>query len=219
MSQADYVDEVIAQFLSPDVRGFTLPLQEGCVNAERDEYEKFCEQKYRKAVGCINYLAQTTRPDLSFAVCFVHQFLSDPCVSDWENVKHVLHYPKKTRHYALHLSKKGEKLVAFTDSDWATDQYDSRSISGYVVLLSGAAVNWRSRKQKTPAPATSFTHAEYVAMFEGVTVCEWIVNFLQELNQEKLLPKPYVIQCDNTSAINIAHSGKISDKTKHIRVK
>ena len=49
--------------------------------------------QYRKLVGKLNYLT-LTRPDISFAVSVVSQFLQAPCDSHWDAVIRVLQYIK-----------------------------------------------------------------------------------------------------------------------------
>ncbi|PNX57099.1 hypothetical protein L195_g058524, partial [Trifolium pratense] len=48
-----------------------------------------------------------------------------------------------------------------SDSDYAGDLDDRKSTSGYVFLLSGAAVSWSSKKQ--PVVTLSTTEAEFIA--------------------------------------------------------
>ena len=53
-----------------------------------------------------------------------------------------------------------EMLEAFSDSDYAGDQDDRRSTSGYVFMFSGGAVAWSSKKQ--PVVSLSTTKAEFI---------------------------------------------------------
>ena len=51
--------------------------------------------RYRRLIGKLNYLI-ITRPDISFAVRVVSQFLQLPCDSHWDAVVRILHYVKAT---------------------------------------------------------------------------------------------------------------------------
>ncbi|RVX16320.1 Retrovirus-related Pol polyprotein from transposon RE1 [Vitis vinifera] len=51
--------------------------------------------RYRRRVGKLNYLT-ITRPDISFPVSVVNQFLQSPCDSHWDVVIRILRYIKST---------------------------------------------------------------------------------------------------------------------------
>jgi hypothetical protein len=73
--------------------------------------------RYRSVVGALQYLT-LTRPDLSFSVHKVCQFLHAPTTDHWTAVKHILRYVKHTLRYGLKITKSLSMLVtAFTDSD------------------------------------------------------------------------------------------------------
>lgn len=198
-------------------KGFSSPLQVGCINIDKDTEKKFCQSIYRKAVGCLLYLSSTTRPDIANSVCIVSQYCEDPTITDWNNIKHIFQYLKKTKGYGLHFCRTNKETAVFTDSDWATNKTDNISISGYCFILAGGAICWRSKKQSRVAPSS--THSEYAAMYECVSEFEWLRDFLHEIGQEDLMSKPCAIYADNASAIYIASSQNISDKTKNISVK
>jgi histone deacetylase 1/2 len=60
--------------------------------------------RYRSVVGGLQYLTHT-RPDISFAVNKVCQFLSQPIDLHWEAVKRILRYIKGTLHTGLQIRK------------------------------------------------------------------------------------------------------------------
>ena len=51
--------------------------------------------RYRRLIGKLNYLT-ITRPDISFPVNFVSQFLQSLCDSHGDDVIHILRYIKST---------------------------------------------------------------------------------------------------------------------------
>lgn len=217
ISPTSYINEVLQEFSMSTCRSFTAPLETGCLNIDRDESNKFCQHTFRKAVGNLLYLSGTTRADIAYATCLVSQFCEDPVETDWQNVKHIFQYLKGTMHYSLHYRKTGKTVKIFTDSDWANNKMDAKSITGYVFILAGAAICWRSRKQR--CVAASSTHAEYIAMLECVTEFKWLRDLLRELGQNRFVPKPCNIFADNAGAMCIASSIGTSDRSKHINVK
>jgi hypothetical protein len=54
------------------------------------------------------------------------------------------------------------KLVGWSDSDYASDIGERRSRTGYVYMLNGRAVNWKSKRQHILALSTA--EAEYMAL-------------------------------------------------------
>ena len=95
---------------------------------------------YRSVVGALQY-ATLTRPEISFVVNKVCQFVAKPLDSHWVTVKRILRYLKGTLFHCLHMrpATAGQSLTltAMCDADWASDINDRRSTSG----------SWWSRKQ------------------------------------------------------------------------
>jgi hypothetical protein len=107
-----------------------------------------------------------------------------------------------------------EGLITYTDSDWASDPIDRKSITGYFVKLANGAFLWGSHTQKSVA--LSSTEAEYMALSDCCRQTVWIKQLLAELG---IMLKPIPICADNQGAIFIA-SNPVSDKrTKHIGVR
>jgi len=59
---------------------------------------------YREAVGSLMYLSIGTRPDITFAVNSVSQFLERPMKIHWNAVKRILKYLKETADHGLYYS-------------------------------------------------------------------------------------------------------------------
>lgn len=89
-----------------------------------------------------------------------------------------------------------------------------KSVSGYILLLGGCPVSWKSKKQ--PTIALSSAEAEYRALRQLVAEIVWLVRLLAELSVPSVAP--VVVFCDNTSAIHIAVNPMFHERTKHIEV-
>jgi len=98
---------------------------------------KYLPKRYHEAVGSLVYAMTCTRPDISWVVSRLSQFLSSPLQEHWTAVKHVLRYLKGTLHYELSYRKcdDGLTLVGYSDADWASSTDDRRSTSGYCFSL------------------------------------------------------------------------------------
>ncbi|KAL9300604.1 putative RNA-directed DNA polymerase [Arabidopsis thaliana] len=118
--------------------------------------------EYRRVVGSLQYLA-FTRPDISYAVNRLSQFMHTPSTDHWQAVKRVLRYLAGTPTHGIFISRNTPlTLHAFSDSDWAGDSDDLVSTNAYVVYLGRNPISWSSKKQK--GVARSSTEAEYRAV-------------------------------------------------------
>jgi hypothetical protein len=115
--------------------------------------------QFRSAVGALQNLT-LTRPDISFAVNKVCQFLHSPTTSHWAAVKRILRYVKGTTRLGLKNIKCQSLLVnGFSNADWAGSLDGRRSTGGYVIFLCTNLVSWSARKQDIVS--RSSTEAEY----------------------------------------------------------
>ena len=90
---------------------------------------------YRTLVGKLNFLTNT-RPDLSFTVQTLSQFLQNPRTSHLQALIHILSYIQSPANQGILLKGTNQlKLQAFSDSDWAACPNSRRSIIGYLILL------------------------------------------------------------------------------------
>ncbi|RVX07439.1 Retrovirus-related Pol polyprotein from transposon RE2 [Vitis vinifera] len=129
--------------------------------------------------GKLNYLT-ITRPDISFLVSVVSQFLQSPCDSYWDAIIRILRYIKSTPGQGVLYENRGHtQVVGYTDADWADSPTDRRSTSGYCVFIGGNLISSKSKKQDVVARSSA--EAEYRAM--ALATCEliWLRHLLQEL--------------------------------------
>ncbi|XP_031127506.1 secreted RxLR effector protein 161-like [Ipomoea triloba] len=95
-----------------------------------------------------------TRPDIAFAVSKLSRYTSNPGDMHWKAIVRVMRYLRDTRNYALHYTGYPAVLEGYSDANWISDIKDSKSTSGYVFTLAGAAVAWKSSKQTVIARST-----------------------------------------------------------------
>ena len=141
-----------------------------------DNDECIDQQKYQSAVGSLLYLAMATRPDITFAVSNVAKVSSHPTTQHWTAVKRILRYLRGTADYGLAFTPDASgDCVGYSDADWGGDLDDKKLSSGYVFLISGGAVSWRSKKQTCVALSTA--EAEYVALASAAQEAVWMSHF------------------------------------------
>ena len=97
--------------------------------------------RYRRLVSKLNYLT-ITRPDISFPVSVVSQFLQSPCDSHWDAVVCILRYIKGTPSQGVLYENRGHtQVVGYSDADWTGSPTDKRSKSGYCVFIGGNLIS------------------------------------------------------------------------------
>lgn len=157
-----------------------------------------------------------TRPDISYVVQQLSQFLHSPTEVHWKAAIHVLKYLKGCPSKGLFFGKNTFpiEIIAFSDSDWASCKDTRRSLTGYCIFMGNSMISWKTKKQKTVS--RSSCEAEYRSL--AATVCEllWISYILRDLNVH--FKTPIGLWCDNKSAIHITKNPIFHERTKHLDI-
>lgn len=170
--------------------------------------------RYRSIVGALQYLT-LTRPDISFAVNKVCQYLHKPTTLHWTVVKRILRYLRNTVGIGLKIQRSLSMLVsAFSDADWAGCSDDRRSTGGFAVFLGSNLISWSAKKQATVS--RSSTEAEYKAMANATAEVMWVQTLLEELGVKA--PKAARLWCDNLGATYLSANPVFHARTKHIEI-
>ncbi|PNY07765.1 putative copia-type polyprotein [Trifolium pratense] len=213
--QKKYAQEVLERFKMDDCNPVQIPIVPGTKLTRDVEGTKIDNTYYKQMVGSLMYIT-ATRPDLTYAVSLISRYMESPTELHHQVVKKILRYLKGTVNYGL-FYKKSEinELVGFSDSDYAGDLDDRKSTSGYVFLLSGAAVSWSSKKQ--PVVTLSTTEAEFIAAASCVCQGIWLRRILEEVKHTQ--QGPLMLFCDNSSTIKLSKNPVLHGRSKHIDVR
>jgi hypothetical protein len=171
---------------------------------------------YREVIGSLMYAAIGTRPDITYAVTALSQYLQNPGRPHWEQAKRVIRYLKGTRDHELKYGASGG-IEGFSDANWGNDIDDRHSICGYAFTLNGGAISWSSKKQSVVA--LSSTEAEYIAITHAAKEATWLRHLLSEIYSPLVLKYPMILYSDNKSAIELVKNATFHSRTKHIAIR
>jgi hypothetical protein len=193
---------------TPHVADEKLSLNDGDMLSTADA------TSYRSVVGALQYLT-LTRPDISFAMKKVCQFLHAPTTHHCSVVKRILCYLRGTCGLGLKINRSTSLLLsAFSDADWVGNVDDRWSTGGIVVFLGPNLITWSERKQATMS--RSSTEAEYKALANAIVEVIWIQSILSELGVH--LVRLRCLWCDNLGATYMTANLMFHGRTKHIEV-
>lgn len=136
--------------------------------------------EFRSIIGKLNYLASTTRPDLTYAVSYLSQFRECPHIEHMNAIRGVLRYLAGTANLGIRHERTGSKnIIGYVDADWAHCVIDRRSYTGYITMPSEGPISWESKKQ--PTVALSSTEAEYMALTNAAEEIQFLRNIAIEI--------------------------------------
>jgi histone deacetylase 1/2 len=162
LSQRKYIKDLLSRAKMEDCKPIATPMISSLKLSKEGGTPVQDPTLYRSIVGALQYIT-ITRPELSYSVNKVCQFMSNPHEDHWLAVKRVLRYLKGTQHFGLHLKKAPSNvpfsLIGYCDADWANDPDDRRSTSGACLFLGPNLLTWWSKKQTVVA--RSSCEAEY----------------------------------------------------------
>ena len=189
---------------------------------------------YRSIIGMLNYLVNTTQPDLTYAVHQCARFSNDPKHTHEQAVKRILRYllhlkrsNKIGMKFSPILSKSMEVYVdASFAGDWNTAWSDEptsvMSRTGYIIFYSNCPIVWCSKLQTEIALST--TESEYIALSQSLRDAIPLIGFLKEI--QLVIPNSKetpTIHCsifeDNKGCIDLVNTPRMRPRTKHIALK
>lgn len=218
LDQSMYIKKILTRFGMDDCKPVWTPCDPNnqLKRAEREE-EILRNIPYQEAIGCLLYLSQGTRPDITYIVNSLSRYNDQPTAEHWATLKRVLRYLKATINHKLTFDGKSEcDMKGYCDADWASHSEDRRSCTGYTFVFQGAAISWCSKKQ--PTVALSSTEAEYMSLASAVQEAIWLKQLHGDFWPESSAI-PIVVHCDNQSAIRISGNESYHPRSKHIDVR
>ncbi|XP_058189468.1 secreted RxLR effector protein 161-like [Rhododendron vialii] len=181
------------EYLLGQSKLFDTPLELHAKFSASDDVSLEDPTEYRELVGCLVYLT-ITRPDISYAVHIVSQFVSAHRTTHWAALLRILRYLCGTLQIS---STSSLTLHAYADANWAGDVNDRKSTYGLCVFLGDSLISWKSKKKYVVARPTA--EAKYRAMAHATSEIAWLRWLISDMGVSVTTPTP--LYCDNKSAI------------------
>ncbi|GJX52961.1 retrotransposon protein, putative, ty1-copia subclass [Tanacetum coccineum] len=132
LNQSAYIDKTLKRYRIDTSKRRTIPMQPNVDLSNTqgpstsDEVKRMKGIPYALAVGSIMYVVRCTRPGVALSHNLINMFL----VYGGDSTTEL-------------------GVTCYTDASWETDRDDLRSQMGFVFVMNGGAVDWKSSKKST----------------------------------------------------------------------
>ena len=208
LGQEPYCKTILERFQMDQCKSMRTPMETNLklVSHELDDSPLLpIKNNYRAKIGSLMYAAVATRPDLAYALSETSRYLEKPTKNHDNAVDRIYRYVQATRKQCLkyrcdsksNIEQNEVILEVYCDASYAGDIESARSHTGYVFMLAGCVIAWKSKRQSVVA--RSSTEAEYIALSDCVTEVMWMREMLEFLGFPQT--KPTQIFEDNQACI------------------
>jgi len=176
---------------------------------------------YRSGVGMLLCLLKHSRIDLGNPVRELTKVLKSPALLTCEEMLRIIKFVLDTTNMGFKLVPtftKGQLewgLLGASDSDWANDKDNTKSIMAFILLLNGIPILWRSKQASIVVLSTA--EAEHIALRELAKEILFVVQILHSLGIS--VQTPVTVHVDNMGAIFMVENATSNQRTRHIDVK
>ncbi|XP_019230785.1 PREDICTED: uncharacterized protein LOC109211674 [Nicotiana attenuata] len=157
MHQRKYSLELISELGLATSKPINTPIDTSIKLTTREFVEHLCKTNlaeddvladqgsYQRLIGKLLYLT-VTRPDISFGVQTLSQYLQQPKKSRMEAALRIVRYIKSQRGQGILLSSNNNDTVTtFCNADWAACAHTRKSVTGYLIKVGDSLVSWKSK--------------------------------------------------------------------------
>ena len=209
MNQTHYVEKMLQDFhMKTD--------KHKCTEISLNRYDALCsagsndqridQRQYQQTIESLMYTAIHTCLNIFFVLDWLSQYLSDSVKHHEQALKKLLQYIQSTVNLEIMYGlSESQNLVEYSDSDYASDKLDQKSILGHVYMLEKEQVSWTSQKQKSilghvymleggpvswasqkqKSVTTSTIKTEYMTMSMCTKTEVWLTQILRNMKLDK----------------------------------
>ena len=220
LSQGQYARKLLERHGMANCKTAKSPI-EHLMEPSSSESSVQLKLEYNSIIGGLQYLANNSRPDISFAVNHLARFLTNPSEEHLGAARRVLRFIANDPDKGITFLKgQGKpKLEAYSDADFAGDPSTSRSTSGSLIRLSSGPICWRSHLQRDVVLST--TEAEYLAATETCRQLDWVKILLESTDLQNKIEGSVCtnLYIDNQSAISLVKNHDNHKRSRHIALR
>jgi hypothetical protein len=172
---------------------------------------------YQRKDGSLNYAAIMGRPDIARTCSRLAEFMTNPSLAHHKAADQCLQYLYSTRYLAIEFNCEDNGILyCASDASFADDSVTRKSTQGYVTMLFGGPIAWKSSKQRRVV--TSSTEAELVALTQATKEYLATIRLVEELQLK--LDDDYIMWCDNQQTLRLltAERPQATSKLRHINI-
>ena len=198
MNQHKYIQDLITLSGLKDTSSVDTAMEVN-VKYRKDEGDLLDEPTlYRCLVGSLIHLT-TTRPDISYVVHQVSQFMSSPRHLHLVAVRRIIHYLRGSPTRGLFFpTDTSLQLVAYSDADWAGCLDTPRSTTGWCMFLGDALISWRCKKQDRVSKSSTEAKDMVSLRSLGFLILLLLLFMLITLVLFRLPPIPFSMNAPST---------------------
>ena len=221
IGQPGYIDHLLAKYNMMNAKSTSTPFKKGTKLKSATPDDTLCNLKmYQELTGSLNHLAVFTQPDIAFAISKLSKFNANPMTTHYKAVLHVLQYLKSTRNYCIVYRRSFmvpiTDIIGYSDADFASDEDDRKSYTGYIFLVNGGTITWSTYKQHTVA--FSSMESEYMALSDAAREAIAQKQFFRELQIPSAI-RPVPLLTDSQTVLEISDNPAKYRQAKHIDVR
>jgi hypothetical protein len=155
LDQLPYIEQMLKRFGLDKAKPCPTPTSDRNALVKGDVNEPQADQNlYQQGIGSVNWLAMSSRPDISYCCGMLAQHCNAPSVRNWNGVVHLMRYISGTKSLRIWIGGYGNtegmevprllqgiggtlnsSLLGFCDADHAGDETDRKSVSGHSVVF------------------------------------------------------------------------------------
>ncbi|KAG8491470.1 hypothetical protein CXB51_014668 [Gossypium anomalum] len=214
LCQRKYVRDLLARSSFLHAKPVNTPMISSTPLSKDDGDRLYDPTEYRSLAGALQYVV-LTRPDISYAVNRICQFMHSPTTLHMVVLIRILRYLCGTLNYSLVIRPSSRlSLVGYADANWGLDFDDRCSTSGFCIYFGNAPISWCSKKQQVVSRST--VEAKYRGLAVATSDVTWLVSLFHELQVQS--PDTPAIWCDSSSAVAVAANQVLHSKFKHVEL-